>query len=299
MTMQTVRVAAVSMNGFLGEPERVLGAIGGWCERAAAEGAELLLFPELVVHGHCTPDTWDLAEPVPDGPAVRRLCALAKHYRQVLCVGMSEKERDIVYNTQVLVGPDGYIGKQRKLHLSRDEVQFYKGGREISVFDAGSCKVGIIICYDNQFPEVARVLALRGADVLLMPHAARMKMWQDTPESEAAARRYSHEYFRVHAMRARENACFAVFADQAGRAGYVDAYPRDHFNQPHHAGGALVFDPDGHVLASTQNEQIRDEMVVQTLDATLLAKQRSLPNYTLRTRRPELFGELLRDQVTC
>jgi predicted amidohydrolase len=297
--MQTVRVAAVSMNGLLGEPERVLGAIAGWCERAAAEGAELVLFPELVVHGHCTPNTWDLAEPVPDGPSVRRLCALAKHYRQVLCVGLSEKERDIVYNTQVLVGPDGFLGKQRKLHMSRDEVNFYKGGRDISVFDVGRCKVGVIICYDNQFPEVARVLALRGADVLLMPHAARMKMWQDTADSEAAARRHSYEYFRLHGMRARENACFAVFADQAGRAGYVDSYPRDHPNQPHHAGGALVFDPDGELLAETQAEKIREEMIVTTLDAARLAKQRSLPNYTLRTRRPELFGELVRDQVSC
>jgi len=297
--MRTVRVAAVSMNGWLGEPERVLGAIAGWCQRAAGEGADLVLFPELVVHGHCTPNTWDLAEPVPDGPSVRRLCALAREYRQVLCVGLSEKERDIVYNAQVLVGPDGYIGKQRKLHLSRDEVQFYKGGREITVFDVGPCRVGIVICYDNQFPEIARVLALRGADVLLMPHAARMKMWQDTPESEAAARLYSHEYFRLHGMRARENACFAVFTDQVGRAGYVEAYPRDHFNQPHHAGAALVFDPDGELLASTQAERIREEMVVATLDAALLAKQRALPNYTLRTRRPELFGELVRDQVSC
>jgi predicted amidohydrolase len=299
MTMRTVRVAAVSMNGFLGEPQRVLQDIGGWCERARAEDAELLLFPELVVHGHCTPSTWDLAEAVPDGPSVRRLCELARRYRQVLCVGLSEKERDIVYNTQVLVGPDGYIGKQRKLHLSRDEVQFYKGGRDITVFDVGPCRVGIVICYDNQFPEVARVLALRGAEVLLMPHAARMKMWQDTPESEAAARLHSHEFFKLHAMRARENACFAVFADQAGRAGYVDSYPRDHFNQPHHAGGALVFDPDGMLLAATQAERIRDEMIVTTLDAALLAKQRALPNYTLRTRRPDLFGELLKEQVTC
>ncbi|HKI30876.1 MAG TPA: nitrilase-related carbon-nitrogen hydrolase [Gemmataceae bacterium] len=297
--MQTVRVAAVSINGFLGEPGRVLSAIAGWCERAAAEGAKLVLFPELVVHGHCTPNTWELAEAVPDGPSVRRLCELAKKYRQVLCVGLSEKERDIVYNTQVVVGLDGYVGKQRKLHLSRDEVNFYKGGREIPVFDVGPCKVGIVICYDNQFPEVARVLALRGAEVLLMPHAARLKMWQDTSESEAAARRYTHDYFKAYAMRARENACFAVFTDQAGRAGYVDTYARDHFNQPHHAGAALVFDPDGQLLASTQAEQVRDEMVVTTLDAALLAKQRALPNYTLRTRRPELFGDLVRDQVTC
>ncbi len=296
--MQSIRIAAVSMNGFLGEPERVLGGMAGWCERAAAEKAEFVLFPELVIHGHCTPNTWELAEPVPDGPSVRRLVQIAKHYRLFLAAGLSEKERDIVYNTQVLVVPDGYIGKQRKLHLSRDEVLYYKGGREINVFDIGKCKVGTVICYDNQFPEIARVLALRGVDVLLMPHAARIKMWTDAPESEAAARRYSHDYFKGYAMRARENACFAILADQAGRAGYVDIYPKDSPNQPHHAGAALVFGPDGELLASTQPDRIKDEMIVTTLDASLLAQQRSQPNYTLRTRRPELFVELVRDQVS-
>lgn len=296
--MQTTRVAAVSMNGFLGEPERVLNAMAGWCERAAAEKADIVLFPELVIHGHCTPNTWDLAEPVPDGPSVKRLVQLARHYRLFLCAGMSQKEKDIVFNTQVLVGPDGYVGKQRKLHLSRDEVLYYKGGRDLNVLDAGKCKVGIVICYDNQFPEIARVLALRGADVIFMPHAARLKMWDETPESEAAARRYSHDYFKAYAMRARENACFAVLADQAGKAGYVDIYPKDAPNQPHHAGVALAFDPDGELLASTQETKIRDEMIVVTLDAKLLAKQRSLPNYTLRTRRAELFGELVKEQVS-
>jgi predicted amidohydrolase len=296
--MQTIRVAAVSMNGLLGEPERVLNGIAGWCERAAAEKARLVLFPELVIHGHCTPNTWDLAEAVPDGPSVRRLIQFARHHRLFLCVGLSEKERDIVYNTQVVVGPDGYLGKQRKLHLSRDEVLYYKGGRDLNVFDLGPCKVGIAICYDNQFPEIARILALRGMDVLLMPHAARLKMWNDTPESETAARRYSHDYFLAYAMRARENSCFAVFTDQAGRAGYVDIYLRDNPNQPHHAGGALMFGPDGELLASAQAERIRDEMIVATLDAAMLGKQRALPNYTLRTRRPELFGELIREQVS-
>jgi predicted amidohydrolase len=288
------------MNSEHGKVKQTLDAIAGWCERAAADGVELALFPELVVHGHCTPNTWELAEPVPDGPSVARLVQLAKHFRLFMSVGMSEKERDIVFNTQMLIGPAGYIGKQRKLHLSRDENLFYKGGREIVVFDIGKCKVGTVICYDNQFPEIARILALRGADVLLMPHAARIKMWTDgDPESEAAARRHSFEYFKGYAMRARENACFAIVADQAGRAGYVDTYPRDHFNQPHHAGAAIIFGPDGELLAHAQPERIRDEMIVTTLDAELLAKQRSQPNYTLRTRRPELFGELTRDHVTA
>jgi predicted amidohydrolase len=286
------------MNGFLGQPDRVLAGIAGWCERAVAAKADLVLFPELVVHGHCTPSTWELAEPVPDGPSVGRLIQLARHFHLVLCVGLSEKERDIVYNTQVLVGPDGYLGKQRKLHLSRDEVFHYKGGRDLTVFDIGPCKVGIVICYDNQFPEVARVLALRGADVICMPHAARFKLWDDTPESQAAARRHAHHFLKKYALRARENACFAVLTDQAGRAGYVDCWPRDSENQPHHAGAALVWGPDGELIASTQEECIQEEMIVATLDAGLLARERSLANYMLRTRRPELFGELVRDQVT-
>ena len=296
--MRTTRVAAVSMNGFLGEPEKVLRGIDSWCERAAAEKAELVLFPELVVHGHCTPNSWELAESVPDGPSVATLIQIAKRHRLVLCAGMSEKERDIVYNTQVLVGPEGYIGKQRKLHLSRDEVFYYKGGRDITVFDVGLCKVGIVICYDNQFPEIARILALRGAELILMPHAGRFKLWNDTPESEAAARRYSHNFLKKYALRARENACFAMLTDQVGRAGYVDLWSRDSENQPHHAGAGLIWSPDGELLVSTQEERIREEMIVATLDAALLARERSLANYMLRTRRPELFGELVCDQVS-
>jgi predicted amidohydrolase len=287
------------MNGHLGETEKVLLAIDVWCQRAVTEKAELVLFPELVIHGHCTPNTWELAESVPDGPSVARLVEIAKRHRLVLSAGMSEKENDLVFNTQVLVGPAGYLGKQRKLHLSRDEVFYYKGGREISVFDIGPCKVGIVICYDNQFPEIARVLALRGAEVILMPHAARFKVWDDSPQSEAAARRYTHDFVKKYALRARENACFGVLTDQAGRAGYVDHWPRDSENQPHHPGAAIIWGPDGEVLAATQEQRIREEMIVATLDAAHIAEQRALANYTLRTRRPELFGELVREQVRC
>ena len=296
--MKTTRVAAVSMNGFLGEPQRVLRGIAAWCAKAAEEKADLVLFPELVIHGHCTPNTWAIAEPVPDGPSVEALVEIAKRHRLTLCAGMSEKERDIVYNARILVGPDGYIGKQRKIHSSRDEAFYYKGGREIPVFDIGVCKVGIVICYDNQFPEIARILALRGAEVILMPHAGRFKLWQDTLASEAAARRYSHDFMKKYALRARENACFAVLTDQVGRAGYVDLWPRDSENQPHHAGAAFIWGPDGNLLRSSQEARIQEEMIVATLEAGLMAQERALSNYMLRTRRPELFGELIREQVS-
>ena len=140
---------------------------------------------------------------------------------------------------------------------------FYKGGREFPVFDIGKCKLGTIICYDNQFPEPARILALKGADILLLPHAARIKMWDDTPESITAARKTTHDYFvSCYAMRARENACFVLLADQAGRAGYVDTHPKDSPLQPHHAGAALAFNPSGGLIAQTQSEVIQAEMIV-------------------------------------
>src|SRR5262249_18294273 len=143
--MQPFRIAAVSMNGRLGETGRILEEIEDWTIEAVRKGVQLALFPELVVHGHCTPATWDIAEAVPNRPATQRLCEIAARHKIVLSVGLSEKERDIVFNTQVLVGPNGYIGKQRKIHLSRDEALFYKGGRELPVFDIGLCKVGTII----------------------------------------------------------------------------------------------------------------------------------------------------------
>ena len=135
--MDTLRVAAISMNSPLGQMDQVIETIAARCREAADDGAELAVFPELVIHGHCTPNTWEIAEEVPDGPTTKKLIELAAEYGLVLSVGLSEKENDLVYNTQVLVGPAGYIGKQRKLHCSRDEVLFYKGGRELPVYDIG------------------------------------------------------------------------------------------------------------------------------------------------------------------
>ena len=115
--------------------------------------------------------------------------------------------------------------------------------------------------------------------------------------SEAVARRYSHNFLKKYALRARENACFALLTDQVGRAGNVAMWPADSENQPHHAGAALIWGPDGELLASTQEERIREEMIVATLDSAQLARERALANYMLRTRRPELFGDLVREQV--
>ena len=184
----------VSMNGWLGAPARVLDEIARWCERAAAEQADLVLFqardsrPLHAQHagagraGAGRPERAATDRPRPPA-SLRRLRGPQRRGS-----GTSS------YNTQVLVGPDGYIGRQRKLHLSRDEGMYYTRAERSRSSTSGKCKIGIAICYDNEFPELPRILALRGAEVLLMPHASRDTQWEDTPESEAAARRFMRDY---------------------------------------------------------------------------------------------------------
>ena len=290
--METIRAAAVQMNGLLGQAERNLGEIESWAVNASEQGVELVLFPELAIHGHwMAPECWSAAEEAPGGPSVKRLERIARERGLCLSVGMSEKERDLVYNCQVLVGPDGYIGKQRKVHMSEDEGLMYVGGAALPVLDIGKCKVGTIICYDAMYPEVARVLALNGAEVFLMPSAGRCGTWNR--RTERAVARRTKESLTWYRFRAVENAVFAMITNQAGKAGTVEFYRPEYRRQPYHGGGSLVFGPDGELLAESSTDAIAPQMVVADLTAEAFAEARANTNFTLRKRRPELYGDLL------
>lgn len=292
--MQPLRVAAVTLNGLLGQADTNLNAMERWTAEARAAGAHLVLFPELIVRGHCDPDTRKTAGEVPGGGEAQRICAMAGEHEVFVCAGLAERDGERVFNTQMLAGPRGFVGAQRKIHLSRDEAAHFDAGRAVSVLDIGLARVGIGICYDNWSPEVPRMLALEGAELLLMPHASRMRMWEDTPESERAAAECVQGFFRrVFPARASENACFVVAVNQAGRAGHLECYPKGHPNQPHHAGGCLALDPFGEMLAELPPDGISERMLVVELEAGLLDGARAHPNYTIRTRRPEVYGRLV------
>jgi predicted amidohydrolase len=293
--MKPFRIAAVTMNGLLGRAKENLEAIGRWTQKAAEAGAQLVLFPELAVTGHCDPETAANAEALPAGPATQQMLRLARTCGIHICAGLAERDGDAVYNSQIVAGPGGYLGAQRKIHLSRDEGNHFQPGEEVRVFDLGFCRAGIGICYDNWSPEVPRLLAIHGAELLLMPHASRMRMWTDSPDSERAAARHAHSFFRrVMAARAYENSCWVVVVNQAGRAGMLDCYPADHANQPHHAGGCMVFDPFGEAVAELPADRIEEALLVADLDPRTLEDARAHPNCTLRSRRPEVYGDLAR-----
>ena len=151
--MQALKIAAVAMNGLLGRTEDNLRAIDQWASRAKDSGADLVLFPELVVHGHNDPNTWYAAEAVPGGRSVDHLCLLARTLDLYLSVGLSEKEQDIVYNTQVLVGPKGYIGAQRKFTSPGTRSSTTRAARRCPSSTSASAGWGRLSVMTTPFPR--------------------------------------------------------------------------------------------------------------------------------------------------
>jgi len=142
-------------------------------ETLAHVEADLLVLPELCTTGYqfiSSHEVQALAEPVPEGESVQRLCALCKRKGFYLVCGMAEKTKEGIYNSAVLVGPDGWLGTYRKTHLFFEEkLWFVHGNSGFKVWDLGMARIGILICFDWAFPEAARTLALQGADILCHP----------------------------------------------------------------------------------------------------------------------------------
>jgi len=286
--MKDIRVAAVQMNAVLGKPGQNLAAHRPFIERAALAKCDLVCFPELSISGHfCHKDSWKDAESI-DGPSVTTLCKWASEFRIIISAGIAERIGNVACNAQVLVGPKGLIGRQHKIHMSRDEYFFYRGGSELSVFDIGKVKIGICICYDIMHPEVARVLSLKGAEVILFPHAARCGSWKEVSKRQPQVVRENQDLMKmICAARCYDNAVFGVYNNQCGNAA-------PHRKDPVavHAGGMLLYDPLGKRLAESKSRHIgEDEMVLATFKAA--DREKLFPIVKLLQRRTELFKPIV------
>lgn len=160
-----------------GNREQLVPLIG----RAAEEGADLIVLPELLTCKGVTGDYASVAEPVP-GPTTRFFGEWARQHDCYLVVGMPERAGHLVYNVAVLIGPEGeVVGRYRKVTLPREEIaRGISPGNEYPVFETRFGKVGMMICYDVFFPEVARELAMNGAELIALP------IWGGNPRLAAA-----------------------------------------------------------------------------------------------------------------
>ena len=135
--------------------------------------ASLVVLPELANSGYnfkTREQAWQVSEEIGKSKFLDFLEATAQKNNQFIVSGLNERIGSQLFNTSVLVGPKGYIGKYQKIHLYQNEKDIFElGATGLPVFDIGFCKMGMLICYDYWFPEVWRILSLKGADLICHP----------------------------------------------------------------------------------------------------------------------------------
>lgn len=204
--MRETTVAVVQMQPALNEMEDNLIKISEWIGKiATAQKTDLIVFPELCTTGYeCGVRFTELAQRVP-GPTVNLIAQRASEHGVHVAFGMASKEKveSVLYDSAVLVGPDGdLIGEYRKVHLKGEERLAFRAGFKLPVFETEFGNVGILLGWDLAFPEVARTYALEGADVLVV-----MANWEEP---------YSDEWRTYLLARAYENTLFVAAANRIG-----------------------------------------------------------------------------------
>lgn len=275
--MEQLIAAAISTRNLIGEPDTAIQDMEKWLQRAAEQGAELALFPELNVSGYVlNAVTAQIAETVP-GPSTDKVIRLAERYQMNIAFGLIERDADRLYCTHVLVNGDGIIGKQSKVHVPVQEQPYWGCGNKVEVFDIGKAKIGIAICRDSFFDEMTRTFYFKGAEVLLMPFG-----YYNVPRGQ---------YLKntIHGMSlvksAWTNGCFELVCNGAcDRApGPLEPQGRKF------PGWAGIIDPWGSVLGFVEEEGNDEAMIVQRLDPSILEDRRQHPNFLAKELRVELY----------
>ena len=169
-----MKIAVAQIGSVRGDAAQNAGAVADWMAQAAAEGCELVAFPECCLTGYVFQDRAGLeSAAIPAaGAEVAVILAACKMASIHAVVGLFERDGERIYNTALLIGPEGVIGAHRKRHLPHlggDRFADQPGGIEPSVFETPVGKIGIAICYEIRFPEVIRTLVLSGAEIVVLP----------------------------------------------------------------------------------------------------------------------------------
>lgn len=274
-----VTVACCQFAPAIGDRQEALRRINGAVSAAVARHADVVVLPELASSGYMFRDPAELraAAEAPDGPTVRRLEELASAHGLVIVCGLAEAGADgETYNSAVLVDETGLRAVYRKAHLWDHELPsgFAAGDGRPPVVDTAHGRIGVLICYDLEFPELVRFPALDGAELLCAP-----VNWPLYPRPEGER---PGEVVRVQAD-AATNRLFIAAADRVGVERGQDWL-----------GGSVIVDPDGYPVTTLHLGE--EALVVATLDlARSRDKSISERNDVHADRRPELYARLGRE----
>jgi predicted amidohydrolase len=230
--------------------------------------ADLVVLPEMCTAGYMVPSRAELlrrAEPVPDGPSCRAIGRLCRERKLNVVFGMAELDRDRIFNSAILATADGRFHVFRKAHLFWDEKDFFEpGDLPFPVFDVAGVKVGMLVCFDHFFPEAARSLALKGAQVICHPANLVLEPAQTTTVS-----------------RAIENRVFWILANRVGDETLGRRTLR-------FTGKSQVVEPDGKVLCHASPDS-EESGIVEVDPALALDKHVTPRNDLLADRRTDLY----------
>lgn len=231
---------------------------------------DLVVLPELFTTGYqfiSREEILEIAEEIPSGPSCRALINYAKLNKVFLVFGIAERQGNKLFNSAALIGPDGYIGKYRKSHLFYEENLFFSpGDTGFNVYDIGIARLGIMICFDWWFPESARTLALKGADIVC--HPANLVL----PGCQNAM-----------VTRSLENAVYTVTANRIG------SESRGGKDELVFTGGSQVMAPNGERILELSRE--KEEISVVQVDVKR-ARDKSITSFNdrFKDRRPEIYS---------
>jgi N-carbamoylputrescine amidase len=255
-------------------------------EEAAGQGADVVCLQELFRSQYfCQSEdaaTFDLAEPIP-GPSTEAIGRVAQARGVAVVASLFEKRAEgVFHNTAVLIGRDGAIaGFYRKMHIPDDPLYYEKyyftpGDVGFRSFDSGPARIGVLVCWDQWFPEAARLTALRGAEILFYPTAIG---WHPREKAEHGAAQHD-AWQTIQRSHAIANGVFVVAVNRVGVEGNLEFW-----------GGSFVADPFGRVLARASHD--REEVLVVPCDRALIGDTRRNWPF-LRDRRIDAYDGLLR-----
>jgi predicted amidohydrolase len=267
--MKDVRIAIVVSNSPVNKISSNLEGMVKWVKSSKNQGAAIVCFPEMNISGYSNHQDINLAaEPIP-GPASRYLLNLAQCERIVILAGMLERdETGRVFASHLVIKPDGFVGIYRKLHISPPERIFLTPGNDIPLFHAEGVKFGIQLCYDAHFPELSTRMALKGADIIFIPHASP----RGTSEEKYRS------WMRHLPARAFDNSLFVIACNQTGENQKGLRFP----------GVAVIIGPSGKVIR--KNLSGKEGVLLANLKAEDLNRVRGhRMRYFIPNRRPELY----------
>lgn len=278
-----IRIACLQIEPCVGDLSGNVDKTCGYLEKAHAEGAKIVVLPELCNSGYVfesREEAFSLAELVPDGPTTKAWIAAASQYDMIIVAGIAEQEDGRLYNSAVAVGPDGHIGTYRKNHLWAAENLFFEpGDLGVPVWHTPYGRIAAMICYDGWFPEIFRMAAVQGADLICIP-----TNWVPMPEQPKKLPVMAN----ILVMgAAHSNSVFIAAADRVGTE-------RD---QPF-LGCSVIVSHTGWPLAGPASSS-HEEIIFADINLSDARQKRALNafNQPLRDRRIDLYDETLGSDV--